>query len=228
MARKVNTLITSKVGEHLRKYYESKFLLNGFSLKGIDWPKKSDASLRYSLFCRALKGRKINSILDVGSGLGHFYSLLLKRQCFKARRLNYWGIDTNNALVIESRRRFPSAKFSHWPIEKGLGHFPSFDFVIANGLFTVKGGATNRDMKIFIHYCLDQMWKKSNAGIAFNLMTSYVDYKYKWLYYADPAEIINECASKFGRRFAVYQDTRLFDTVYVWLKDPAGLWDDKR
>lgn len=218
----------SQVGTLLEAYYRRVFARHGPGFKGADWPKEDDALLRYGLHRRAMEGRRVSSVLDVGCGTGYFFEFLRKNRIAGERAPRYLGVDCAPEMIAAARKKYPDAEFRVGALQDGLGGVAARDFAVANGVFTVKAAASKKAMWAFIRRGLDVMWKKSKIGMSFNLMTTLVDYRYDRLMYIDPAEVVSNLAPRFGRRFAVYHDSRLFDAVYVWLKEPAGLWRPSR
>ncbi|RVT84295.1 hypothetical protein DXV76_11455 [Rhodobacteraceae bacterium CCMM004] len=50
----------------------------------------------------------------------------------------------------------------------------------------------------FMTAVLRQMWAAAEKGIAFNAMTSHVDYRDPGLWYVDPGEVLAFCKSALG------------------------------
>ena len=68
-------------------------------------------------------------------------------------------------------------------IKKNLNFLKS-DYVINCGILTVKSSYSNKQWWNFVRKILINMFKLSNKGIAFNLLTDKVDYREKHLFYA--------------------------------------------
>ena len=58
---------------------------------------------------------------------------------------------------------------------------------------------------------LDNLNAFSRKGFAFNLLTSYVDWKEGHLYYADPLFFFDYCKKKFSGRVALLHDYPLWE-----------------
>lgn len=212
------------VGQTLARYYQQAFEKPGTLFERIDCPKEPDALMRYRLHCRAMEGRPVHSILDVGCGPGLFYGFLQQQAGEPFRSMAYCGVDIIPDMIATARSTFPHADFRVSALEQGLPEIPAMDFVVANGIFTLKSQTSDEAMWAFIRHGVEVMWSKAKIGLSFNLMTSSVDYRYDRLFYAKPGAVVNELMPLLGRRFVVFHDSRLFESFYVWLKEPAGLW----
>lgn len=60
--------------------------------------------------------------------------------------------------------------------------------------------------------------KIADKGIAFNLLTSYVDYKDDNLFYADPGEYIDFCKKELSNKVNLYHDYDLYEWTLLVLK----------
>lgn len=215
-----------RVDERLAEYYAGTLREHGATFAGVDMPKENDARLRYSLHLRAMEGRGVRSVLDIGCGVGLFRDFLVEADTPLARTLleNYAGVDSVSEMIEQARARHPDGRFEHRSLADGLSDVDGADFAIANGVFTAKGASSEEDMWEFLLHGLSEMWAKTRVGMSFDLMTTVVDYRYDWLFYVDPAELIQKLIPKFGRRFVIFNDTRLFDPTYVWIRETDGFW----
>ena len=61
------------------------------------------------------------------------------------------------------------------------------------------------------------LYNNSLKGIAFNFLTSYVDYRSEILYYQDPAEMLTFCLDNFGKNVKLVHDYPLYEfTIIVY------------
>ena len=215
-----------KTADALVRYYEGTFAKHGPTLAGVDWLKAEDALLRYALHVRAIDGRPVGSLLDVGCGCGHFLEFLSNHSRREVRDLaeGYIGVDAHPEMIAAAAAAYPGHRFYCERIEDGLSGIDTIDFAVANGLFTVKSDCAEIQMSDYVDHCLSIIWSKCRIGMSFNLMSSSVDYRYERLHYVSPAALIDRYLPIFGRRFAIFHDSRLFDYVCVWVKDGEGVW----
>lgn len=111
-------------------------------------------------------------------------------------------------------------KNNHKPNRKFfLGdNYSSADFSIASGIFNVK---LNFDIKLWKYYIIktiNRINHKSKKGFSFNLLSNTVvkEKKEKYLYYANPAEILNYCLKNFSNNITLMHNYNLFEfTILV-------------
>lgn len=206
----------------LKNYYRDVLRQKGPSLAGVDWPNEANAHLRYELHLRAARHTNAASILDVGCGLAHLHQVIASHPLPEIRRLaeSYQGIDGVAEMIDHAKVAAPGADFICADAMDGLQKARPADLVVANGLFTVKGDASDGDMQQFVDSILDGMWEKATLAVSFNLMSDNVDTRYERLYYVNPGDAVAHFTRKFGRHYVVFGDSHLYDTFYVWLKQP--------
>lgn len=156
-----------KIAEH---YDLSLEVHKGNKLLEVDWSNDQEAtSRRYAAFIDFSFGRlsKVQqSVLDFGAGTGTMFSLLPKsmREC-------YTGLDISAKMIEEAQKRYPDGKFICQDIlEKDLEQ--SYDYVIINGVFTIRKDLDTSEMVNFTSSILSKLWEKTNKGLAFNFMDS--------------------------------------------------------
>jgi hypothetical protein len=65
------------------------------------------------------------------------------------------------------------------------------------------------------------MREHSKLGFAFNLLTTFVDWKKDVLYYADPMHYFEYCKKNFSRYVTLLHDYPLYEwTLLVFLQNP--------
>jgi len=204
--------ITKKFQEH----YRSTITKYGPNFKGVDWNNKKNTELRYrsmlEIFANHFK--KKPSLLDIGCGYGGLLQEIKKRKII----LNYTGLDVVPEMITLAQKKHPSSKFINKDIFS-LSSKKQYDFVIANGLFTQKLKATNKDMEKFMFRLINKMWSLSKEGIAFNILTSQVDFKNPGNFYYDPAVLINK-TKKMTRFFKINHDYPIFEYTFYLYKKP--------
>ncbi len=79
------------------------------------------------------------------------------------------------------------------------------------------------DNEKFIRTTLLKLIKFAKKGLAFNLISNYVNYRDKELYYASPEEIFSFC-KKLSRYVVLRHDYMPFDfTIYIYKKRDWGI-----
>ncbi|MDD4761557.1 MAG: class I SAM-dependent methyltransferase [Candidatus Pacebacteria bacterium] len=206
------------ITRNFKKHYRSTFITHGPTAKGADWKNQTDADLRCRFMLEILddhSSNKIPSILDVGCGFGS----LLKIAKHQKISLDYTGLDIVPEMITAAKKIHPSAKFFNNDIF-ALSDRHRFDYVVANGLLTQKLQASNAAMEKFMFRLINKMWSLAKIGIAFNVLTSRVDFKSPENFYYDPAFLLKK-TEKLTRFFKIRHDSSFFEyTVFLYKKSP--------
>lgn len=201
----------------IKNYYDEKLFLHKKGYKAVNWSNKKSQFLRFKKVCEIgnLHNKKI---LDVGSGLSHFYDYL----SLKNIECKYIGIDISENMIASSKKRInkSNAKFYCHNIlnlnDKLVKKFKS-DYVINSGLFTVKHKISSKEWWKLIQKMIQNMYKLSNLGICFNLMKTNVDFKENHLHYQSIDELLKFLHKKVSNKVIIKSDYPLWEyTCYVY------------
>ncbi|MDX9723909.1 MAG: methyltransferase domain-containing protein [Myxococcota bacterium] len=99
----------------------------------VGWRARGDQMLRFSVCCAAVPLSQVESVLDVGCGLGDFSAYLRKRGC----TASYLGIDSSPQMITAATARHPGERFACADAED-LGELGRFDLVVACGTFSLR------------------------------------------------------------------------------------------
>ena len=199
------------VSDKQKKHYKSTYLKHGATAKGVDWRNEKTASIRHDQFFQLFQHDSNACVLDIGCGHGSFYSYLIKKK-FKGE---YTGIDIVDEMVEYANKnisqgRFFICDFLQDKIEK-------YDYLIANGIFTQKLDVSHREMEKFVLAFAEKMFLKCKKGIAFNLMSSCVNFHAENLFYKSPSEMIAYVMSRLSGNFILNHNYRMYEyTLYVY------------
>ena len=179
------------ISKALEAHYTAKFLEHGATPAGVDWGRSEDVQLRYDKMLEVAQGRPSTGAetwLDVGCGYGG----LLEHARTRERSLRYTGIDVSAPMIESARRQFPGAQFFH---VDALEFRPetTFDYVVCSGILTQKLTASSRDMDVFAQQLIRTMFGLCTVGIAFNVMSTKVNFTVPNLYYKSPLELLGFC-----------------------------------
>jgi hypothetical protein len=85
-----------------------------------------------------------------------------------------------------------------------------------SGTFNVRFEATDEEWGAFVADKLAEIDRHSRHGFAFNLLSTYVDWKQPTLYYADPLHWFDHCKRNFSKQVALLHDYPLYEwTILV-------------
>lgn len=200
MNEKDKQAIIQRYSENLKKY--------GYSPKTLEWFKN-----RQPIRFKALSeiGDLNNcSILDVGCGFGDLYGFLIK----KGLSIKYMGYDIYENFIKIARKVYPDAHFEVKDIEEDKIN-EKFDWVFSSGIFNNK----MTDNASSIRSMLKRMFKLCNKGVAADFMSTFVDFKSKGAYYANPEVVFGFCET-LSRRVLLRHDYMPFEfCIYIYKDD---------
>jgi SAM-dependent methyltransferase len=219
MSDSSGTRITGII-ESYRNHYTATFARHGATSRGVDWGEWPDVHIRYRKMLQVIEreqsGTGVPRLLDVGCGFGG----LLDYAKDKGIPLDYVGIDLVPEMVELARTRHPEARFMVGDILSAQA-LPEVDYAICNGILTLKLEASIMQMDRFARQLIARMFGVARRGIAFNMMTTHVNFTAPNLYYKSPVETLAFCA-QLSRRFRLEHDYPLYEyTTYVY-KDSAA------
>jgi 2-polyprenyl-3-methyl-5-hydroxy-6-metoxy-1,4-benzoquinol methylase len=215
-----------KITKTLKDYYTQTFLQHGTTAKGVDWNDEKELLVRYDKmlgvlqkdFCPELP--ESPTLLDVGCGWGgllqHIVTLNLS--------LEYTGFDIVPCMVDKASELFPDSEFLLQDIFEQSEN-RTFDFVVCNAILTQKLDVSIPEMELFAKNLIRKMFELCNHGIAFNLMSTRVNFMVDNLYYQNPAELLTWLLTEISPRvkldhgYSSLQNNKgkFFDfTVYVY------------
>jgi SAM-dependent methyltransferase len=192
-------------------YYTSKLVAHGPTSQGVDWNGEQSQTQRHRQFLRLLGEEHGASILDLGCGYGDFLHFL-RQQGFGG---TYIGYDISPAMIEAARRVQGDGDDRLWRV----GALPqeTADYAIASGIFNVKGEVPLDKWREYVRETIDVLARAASRGFAFNVLTLSSDpaRRKSDLYYADPAEMLTDCLSRFGRSIALLQDYGLYEFTVI-------------
>lgn len=196
-----------------RTHYENVLKKHGDSPQGADWADADSQRLRFKILSEIddLNGKGIH---DVGCGLAHLVEFLAE----SGVNCQYVGSDISSLMIEKAKQRIPKAQLYVADIlDDVTPEWMKADYLFASGVFHVKGANERSPWQQFVEAMVRRMFSLAQKGIAFNMMTSYVDYEDTNLFYLSPAEMLDFCIQNLGRRVVIRHDYPLWEyTVYVY------------
>lgn len=208
--------------QEIAEYYENCYKIHGDSNLGVNWPKNEDIPIRHQVHFDLIAYSKTEnpiekiSLLDFGSGLGHFYGWLKET---KKSIPKYTGVDINQCMCEAASKKYPEVMFHNVDLLKEDICFPIFDFIVINGVFTVKHTLNHSEMKEFFETTLKKLWKCCNHGLSFNVMSKQVDWEREDLFHVSLDDLAIFLKQNLSRNFVIRNDYELYEyTTYVYKK----------
>ena len=113
--------------------------------------------------------------MDFGCGLAHLYEHIRLRPKLSAQVI-YTGSDISSKFVEACRLKYPNLKFTYFDVLQS--DIPeTVDYIVMNGVVTEKRNLSFDYMFSFMCKVLERTFKFVERGIAFNIMSSAVDYE---------------------------------------------------
>lgn len=192
----------------------------GIDPKAVGWRDADSQALRFEKLAYVLDldsptgGISIN---DWGCGYGAMFDFLDHRPNIELRA--YHGYDVSAEMLSAARAHVddPRAEF----INSSEISRPA-DYTFVSGTFNVRADASERQWAEYVKGTILEIAERSQRGFAFNLLTSYVDWKKDDLFYADPAEFFRFCRRRISRFVTLLHDYPLYEwTIAVLHEDVA-------
>lgn len=193
------------------RLYEDRLEKYGVSVKTMGWRNTTQQKLRFKILSEIgdLNGKHI---LDVGCGFGDFYDYLDQSGLYTL----YHGIDISPKIIDSARNRRKGLLVEVRDILTDELN-ERFDYVFESGILNKRIS----DNYAYAQDIITNMYRVCNEGIAFNMMTDYVDFQEDYLFYYSPEKIFSFC--KGLSKFVVLRhDYPLYEfTVYMYKTNPA-------
>ena len=206
--------MNSTIPEISKAYYESALAEFGDDPRGVNWRDVESQEMRFAALAGVgdLTGKRVH---DVGCGLAHFADWLRRQDI----RCDYVGSDISEKMVEAAAAHAPP------PAELHVANIMAevdeawmrADYVVNSGVFTVRASVAEPEWREFVHDMIRAMYRNADCGIAFNLMSSYVDYRDEHLFYENPQAIMDFCIAELSRKIVIRHDYPLWEyAVYVY------------
>ena len=211
------------VGDFLLQNYERALLSHGDTARGADWPNEADRRTRFEVMLDVIVGGSNSPVVlcDLGCGTGELLAHIRERGL---HNIIYIGIDRSAVALSYARAKYPDATFIEIDVNSPGADLDQIacDFLVANGLFTVKWELNNDQMCSFLASTISRVWPIVRRGIAFNVMSKVVDWERDDLFHLpmdDAARLLHGLA---GRRVRLRADYGLYEyTAYAYKAEVA-------
>ena len=201
-------------------HYESCLEKHGDNHLGVDWPKLEDVDKRYKVMLDILKfntsDNENDTFLDFGCGTAHLLEYIKKN---KIENITYSGLDISQKFINVAKEKFPETTFFCKDILQKNLDFPSFDYIVMNGVFTEKRELSFEEMWNYFTKMISIVYEKCNKGFAFNVMSKNVDWERDDLFHVSYDLLSDFLCKNLSRSHVIRNDYGLYEyTVYVYKK----------
>ena len=204
-----------KTLDGIRDLYEGNLAEHGTTAKSVGWPDEASQTLRFERLSRVIDpGAPGFTVSDWGCGYAAMFGYL--DGAFGARLQRYTGYDISAEMLAAAQARCADARAT---FVQGPEVTSDADYTFVSGTFNVKLQATDAEWDAYVKRHLETMYARSRRGLAFNLLTSYVDWKAENLFYADPKDFFDFCKTRLSRFVTLHHDARLYEWTMLVTRD---------
>jgi len=205
--------MTSTDYHALARHYEACLDTHGDTFRGVDWPNPEDLQTRFAVMLELLRSTSGVSLLDFGCGNGLLYDYIASNDL---GGITYTGLDISAKFIELCRGKYPGTDF----LCRDVLRDPldtTFDYIVCNGTFTEKLKLSYDDMFAFMQAVLRNLFAAANRGIAFNVMSTHVDYERDDLFHLSHDALADFVVSNLSRDYLIRCDYGLYEyTTYVY------------
>ena len=180
-------IIMDCVKENIKIYKES-FEKYGDDTRSCHW--EEPMIMRYQELIK-IADLTNSKVLDIGCGLGGMYEYFVN-DC-KIIGLDYTGVDIVDGMIETASRKYPKTKFLTQDILKERIN-ETYDYVFFCGVFNKKVSTQ------FMKEMLKEAFSYCNKGMAFNFISTYVNFVDEEMCYHKPEEIFQFCVQNLSKK----------------------------
>jgi SAM-dependent methyltransferase len=202
------SIVQANASHYNRLYGE-----HGDTAGAAQWSDVATQDRRLSILCEIADLRDAK-LLDFGCGTGRLYALLTSRGFAGT----YVGYDVAKDLIEAAQSKFPEARFECRDV-LSQGVDEEFDYVLISGVFNNKH---SRSID-YVRDILLMLFRSVRKGLAFNALSTYVDYFDGHLSYYDPSALFALCKTELSPKVVLRHDYLLKEgvipyefTIYVY------------
>lgn len=197
--------------------YDTLLARFGDTAQGAHWPNEADRKTRFDVMLGVMQAPNDAAVVcDLGCGTGELYGHIRARGL---QRIDYIGADRSALALSFARSKYPQARFVEIDVNEPAAPVNELacDYVVCNGVFTVKWQLSDAQMWEFLENTLWRLWPVVRRGLAFNVISKAVDWERDDLFHAsmdDMARLLHRIA---GRRVVFRADYGLYEyTAYAY------------
>ncbi len=194
-------------------FFSDLFNKHGDTPQGVSSESSAHKNLRYEILANPIF-REIESkvsVHDVGMGVGTFLEYLKRN--FSEDMFEYSGSEIVKEYVEYSRLKFPNIDIKLGDIvTNDFGN--EYDWLILSGVFHQRLNVDDTSWLKYFSETIIAAFELSKKGIAFNVVSPFVDYKLPNIYYADLKQIMELITSRLTRFFTIQHAYPLYECTF--------------
>jgi len=203
----------------LKDHYSRLVEEYGDSPQAVQMTSHESQECRLKILTEVVTG-DYGRVLDFGCGTGELYNYIKNKN---NSACEYIGYDISPAMIKLAQEKFPEVKFECRDILLD-GINEEFDYIFISGVFN----NLMSENQAFMKAILSKLFSHTGKALAFNGLSTYVDYFDEGLYYADPSDVFQFCKETLSPCVTLRHDYLVkpgvlpFDyTIYVYKTDIA-------
>ncbi len=200
--------------EKIKALYTSNLSETGVKSTAVGWNSPESQAMRFDKLTAVIEGRSGPvSVNDYGCGYGAHLAYLVKECGIQVNE--YFGYDVSEEMLAAAR-----SELAWFAGDLSLNCSSEIstmaDYTFVSGTFNVKFEADHYAWQDFIEKKLDEIDAHSACGFSFNLLSTYVDWKEKHLFYGDPCYWFDLSKRKYSKNVSLLHDYPLYEwTILV-------------
>ena len=199
--------------DKIEKLYSDNIKAYGIDSRAVGWNSSESQILRFEKLLKIIKAKDDSfTINELGCGYGELFKFLEKSDFNLSQ---FKGYDISEPMLEKCKEYI--GKTSKLQLYNSSKLKTVADYTITSGIFNTPFDNKVIDWEAYIKKTIIEMYAFSNKGIAFNFLTTAVDFRNENLFYQDPSKMLSFCLKKFGKNVTVLHDYELFEfTVLVF------------
>lgn len=198
----------ANVLKQVEDLYTQNIFKYGLDPKTLGWKDTESHHLRFEKLIKVidLTTNDALTINDLGAGFGSLFHYLEIHPDIEIEK--YYGYELSEEMITLARSTITDTRVNFIRSPQ-ITKFADYSF--GSGIFNVKFDAKDEEWHDYIQATLLQMASQSRRGIAFNGLSTYVDWQEPHLHYADPLVLFDFCKRKISRFVTLQHDYNLFE-----------------
>lgn len=201
--------------DKIEKLYSDNIRTYGIDSRAVGWNSSESQILRFEKLLKIIKVKDDSfTINELGCGYGELFKFLEKND-FNFSQFN--GYDISKPMIDKCQEYI--GKTSKLQLYNNSKLKTVADYTITSGIFNTPFDNTFIEWENYIEKTIKEMFDYSKKGIAFNFLTTAVDYRSDGLFYQDPSKILSFCLKEFGKNVRVLHDYNLYEFTLLVFKN---------
>ena len=185
---------------------------HGATPRSLGWRDIESQQLRFEKLAQVLypDDESKVSVGDLGCGYAAMFTFLKDKLGTRLDR--YYGYDLSPEMLAQARIIHGDSNLDL--IESSQIEHKA-DFIFVSGTFNVRFESCDDEWRSYILEVLEEINSKSTRGFAFNLLSTYVDWREDHLYYGDPLFFFDHCKRHFSKQVSLLHDYPLYEWTMI-------------